>query len=303
MQTIEKIQIIQSNRSPKEAVPPRYPVSLRLIRLAFATVGRLFPAPMAKLAFRLFTTPRKRAKHKVSDAILEQAEIFDFLYGSQMLKGYQWGSGDRIILLVHGWESRGTALRSFVPSLVAQGFKVVAFDAPAHGNSGFTRTTLPHYGGAVRAIINRVGGVYGVIAHSFGGASTVFTLAKLDNSIAIKRMVMVACPSNFQDMFSQFLTAINAPSSVGKRFEQIVSSVVKIPLGEANVSHLLPQAKIEDLLVVHDRHDQVVPFAQGELIAGTVPHSQMLISKGWGHFALMKNEEIIERITHFISRG
>lgn len=300
MQTIEKIQVIQSNRPPREAVAPRYPVSLRLIRFAFATLGRLFPGPMAQLAFRLFTTPRKRAKHKVSDAILEQAEVFDFLYGAQMLKGYQWGTGDRIILLVHGWESRGTALRSFVPALVKQGFKVVAFDAPAHGNSGFTRTTLPHYGGAIRAIINRVGGVYGVIAHSFGGASTVFTLANLDNSIEIKRMVMVACPSNFADMLDQFLRAINAPPALAKRFENIVSSVVKVPISEANVSHLMPKAKIEDLLVVHDRHDQVVPFAQGELIANTQPNSQMLISKGWGHFALMKNEEIIERVTHFI---
>ena len=118
MLTKARVQFIQSNRKPKEALPCRYPVSLRLIRVAFATLGRLFPSLASKVAFRLFTTPRRRARHKSSDPILEKAEVFEFLYGEQMLKGYQWGSGGRTVLLVHGWESRGTALRTFVPSLL-----------------------------------------------------------------------------------------------------------------------------------------------------------------------------------------
>jgi alpha-beta hydrolase superfamily lysophospholipase len=61
---------------------------------------------------------------------MEQAEVFEFMYKGKILKGYSWGTGKRNV--VHGWESRGTALRSFVPVLLEKGFRVVAFDAPAH---------------------------------------------------------------------------------------------------------------------------------------------------------------------------
>ncbi len=301
MQTKERTEVIQSIRPAEKHVVAPYPFSMRMLRFGFATLGRLFPKPASKLAFRLFTTPRKRAQHKTTDAILEKASVFEFLYGQQMLKGYQWGTGERTVLLVHGWESRGTALRAFVPLLLEKGFKVVAFDAPAHGDSGFKQTTLPHFSGAVRAIINRLDGVYGIIGHSFGGATTVFSMAVMDTAIQVERLVLVATPSNYRAMFQQFLNAINASSSVTRLFHDKISSILNFPFEEANVDKLFPRDRVGELLVVHDRNDPIVPFSQGEKIANSKPNSRLLISEGWGHFALMKNQEVIEKVSEFIA--
>ena len=112
-----------------------YPFYLIFVKWSFAIFGSIFPKAVANLAYRIFTTPRMRAVHKRTDEIIESARLFEVLYGKIILKGYEWGRGARTILLVHGWESRGTALRSFVPGLVQAGFRVVAFDGPAHGNS------------------------------------------------------------------------------------------------------------------------------------------------------------------------
>ncbi|MCB9298397.1 MAG: hypothetical protein H6559_35595 [Lewinellaceae bacterium] len=58
--------------------------------------------------------------------------------------------------------------------MLERGFRVVlTFDGTGHYHSGGKRTNLLHFGGAVRAVFNQVGGAYGVITHSFGGASTV----------------------------------------------------------------------------------------------------------------------------------
>ena len=45
-------------------------------------------------------------------------------------------------LLVHGWEGRGAQLGSLVGPLVEAGLSVVAFDAPAHGDSPGNRLYL-----------------------------------------------------------------------------------------------------------------------------------------------------------------
>ena len=152
----------------KSEMPTRYPaLAFRLVRFGFQTLGRLFPQKAAEIAYKLFSTPRSRAKHRASDPILEQAHLFEVLYGKYILKGYEWGSGEKTILLVHGWESRGTALRTFVPALLKKGYKVVAMDGPAHGNSSGKSTNLPIFAGAVLAFIQQLGGVHGIITHSF----------------------------------------------------------------------------------------------------------------------------------------
>jgi pimeloyl-ACP methyl ester carboxylesterase len=45
-----------------------------------------------------------------------------------------WGEGPTV-LLAHGWESRRTHWSAFVPALTAAGYRAVAIDAPAHGDS------------------------------------------------------------------------------------------------------------------------------------------------------------------------
>src|SRR5688500_15132227 len=50
-----------------------------------------------------------------------------------VVRGHVWGTGPAVYL-VHGWGGRGSQLGSFVEPLLAGGFRVVMFDAPAHGD-------------------------------------------------------------------------------------------------------------------------------------------------------------------------
>lgn len=277
-----------------------YPFSINLLRVVFPLFSKLFPKLATKTAYKLFTTPRMRARHKVSDKILEQARVFDFLYGSHLLKGYEWGSGDRTILLVHGWESRGTALRSFVPKLVEQGFKVVAFDGPAHGNSGGKRTDLPSFGGAIRAIINRMGNVHGIIAHSFGGISTVFTLSTVDVNIKIDKLILIAVPSSAKKVIRSFTKLINAPRFIFEKLLQLIQRKFELSIDDTDIAKVAERVQVKDVLVVHDEFDQVVPVSEGKLIAQSWPNASFLISSGYGHFKIVKNPGIVDRVVSFI---
>lgn len=297
---IETLQTNHIDRSPDNASPSSKPLLLKLVQFAFQTLGPIFPAFAAKIAIRLFSTPQKRAYHKVSDEILESARMFEFLYGKQILKGYEWGRGAQTILLVHGWESRGTALRTFVPGLVAQGYRVVAFDGPAHGNSGGKRTNLVHFSGAVQAAIRQIGKVHGIIAHSFGGASTVYALANAKKPVEIEKLVLIAVPNSIQRVLEQTIRTLKLPKSVAEEFFKIIENILQAPVHSADVSQAYEHVQIKEALLVHDRQDRIVPFTTSEKIYESWDNATLLVTEGLGHYRLMKNPDLIERVVDFV---
>ena len=48
---------------------------------------------------------------------------------------YEWGAGDDVVVLAHGWDGRASQFAVLVRDLIAEGYRVVAFDAPAHGDT------------------------------------------------------------------------------------------------------------------------------------------------------------------------
>jgi pimeloyl-ACP methyl ester carboxylesterase len=286
--------------SAEAECPQQTSALLELVRVGFGTAGRLFPLTAARIAYQLFSTPRVRAKHSISDDLLESARLFEFLYGRQVLKGYEWGKGEQVVLLVHGWESRGTALRSFVPSLVEKGYRVVAFDGPAHGNSDGKRTNIVHFAGAVRAIIRQIGGVHSIITHSFGGASTVYALSNANPAIEVEKLVLIGVPNRMTRVLNEAAATMKLPTRVKKRFWSLLEKKLGTSLDQADLSKAAGRVNVKDLLIIHDRFDPVVAFHSAEEIHEAWENSTLLISEGYGHYRLMKNPDLIRRVTEFI---
>lgn len=301
MMTVNKIEYLKSDWiDAKPEKPVTYPWQLSVVRMGFGTVGRLFPGIAGKKAFQLFTTPRMRAKHRAPEPILAEARIFDILFGKYMLKCYEWGRGARTVLLVHGWESRGTALRTFVPDLVEKGYRVVAMDGPAHGDSGGQRVDLRSFGEAVRTVIRRLNSVHGVITHSFGGAATVFALSELDRSIELEKLVLIGTPNRMENIFKATAKTFNLPPKAARHFRSLMEAKAGMPLSEASLSKLGLNAQVGDALVVHDTTDRSVSLEAARLIAEAWPHARLLITEGYGHYRLMKNPDVIRRVAEFV---
>jgi len=293
-------EISPSKPMPKPRKPKHPALPLKLMQFAFGTLGRVFPKWFANLAFRFFAMPQSRAKHKVSDKVIERAKISDILVGKNMLKTYEWGEGEKTILLVHGWQSRGTALRSFVPKLNEAGFRVVAFDAPAHGDSSGKRADLLGYGGAIKALYNKYKNVSGVICHSFGGAAVIYAMYKLDPSMELEKYVTIGTPSAFSYPIYNALRTMNAPPMVRKYFIEKIESVSGMELEKTNVEYLHPFLKIKKALIVHDRQDEQVDFAEAENTVKHWKNAELQVTNGFGHFHLIKNAEVIERVVDFV---
>lgn len=302
METIPNTELLVTRwEDPAPERPASPPPALSYIRAAFRVLGPLVPRFAAGVAFRLFTTPRFRARHSSSDELLESARRFDLKYRNGKLQGYEWGEGERIILLVHGWESRGTAMRTFVPPLVEQGFRVVAFDGPAHGDSKGRRTNIIHFAEAVRAVILQLGSVYGIIGHSFGGASSLFALNRLDPSLGIEKLALVAVPANMLQIFNEAVQTLGLPPSVGKHFKTLLEKKAGRRLTDLDDAILgLPEGGVR-ILLVHDRQDRQVSWENSLLMVRHWNNAHLVLTDGYGHYRLMKNPDLIRRVAEFFA--
>lgn len=296
-------EILNSSwEDPTPEQPPKYPFILNFIQFLFGTLGRIFPKIAGRMAYKLFSTPISRAKHKSSDEILETAQIFEFMYGRDILKGYEWGSGDKTILLVHGWESRGTGLRTFVPKLLHAGYRVVAFDGPAHGDSGGKQTNLPHFAGAVAAAIHHIGDVYGIITHSFGGATTAFAMAHLDPFIQVEKLVFIAVPGKMKTVLNSAVNQLNVPPNAANEFYKIIEKKLKgVPFSETNIPNIGEKVKAKDVLLVYDKKDPIIKFDSAEAIFENWDNASLLATEGYGHYRVMKNPDVVDRVCWFVN--
>lgn len=283
-----------------EKVRPINKKKIRLVQFYFQTIGRLLPKKSAWRAYQIFSSPRRRAYHRQTDAILEAAKVAELRYKHNTLKLYEWGEGERTILLAHGWESRGTALRMYVQPLLAQGFRVVAFDAPAHGDSDGTWNNLPHNAGAVVAVIRHFGGIEAAIAHSFGCSSIIFAQQFLDNTIPIKRLVFLAAPSPVRVIMNEYFDMIKIPDATRFHFEQLIKKFADVNIDDLDIAKAANRVKVEKLLLIHDKNDPITPFGVAQGIASTWRNAILLATEGYGHFRIAKNSDVIARIISFI---
>ena len=129
------------------------------------------PKLAGRVAFKMFLTPNHRPVTAAEQRILDQAHHVVIYHGEDRLSGYVWGNTGPTVLLVHGWEGSAGSMTSLVAPLRAQGYRIVAFDAPAHGISRARQTNLMDYGRALREAIEQLGPVFAIVAHSTGRLS------------------------------------------------------------------------------------------------------------------------------------
>ena len=294
------VEIINEGPRMEPLPSKRTPMMVKMIRTGFQWFSPIFPRTATKIAYRFFTTPMVRARHNQTDAILEAAEVSEFVYGKGLLKLYQWGKSERTILLVHGWQSRGTALRSFVPGLLEQGFQVVAFDGPAHGDSPGKRLNLPVYGGVIHALLNRFEHVHGIIGHSFGGGSTLHAFYANKIKRVLPRMVMIASPTNICWVVEDYLNTFRLGAAAQRHFKNLISKKMGMPFEMADANLFYPELPINKLLIVHDVEDHSVPFSMAKSFFEKHDNIQMAATRGMGHFKLMKHPKVLDKVLAFI---
>lgn len=266
---------------------------LPYIRLANATVGRLAPGVTARAARKMLMTPRPQSTRDWEIRHMETATRITLPNGLSTL---QWGvEGAPIILCLHGWEGRGSQFGMLALPLAEAGYRVIALDAPAHGESPGREANPLVFRDALLDTGKALGQLELVIGHSMGASASALAIAQ---GLDTRSAVLVAGPASLRDVLNRFAGYFGLPDSARRRFLGIVESHTRAPLDTVEVSQL---AKHFDMpaLVVHDQDDPMVPFSDAGQIADHWPQARLLTTSGLGHFQALRDAQVISTIVTF----
>jgi pimeloyl-ACP methyl ester carboxylesterase len=271
----------------------------------FLTSSLLLPEYAAALAERLFLTP--------PEPRLPQSTFFDFLdahssyveHRGRNLATWRWGPLDApAVLLAHGWGGHAAQMRGFVPRLLAEGFRVVAYDQPAHGLSEGKLTGLPDFAGALAAVAAHHGGVRHVVAHSLGAVATAIAIAQGQSSpsrgLTLENAVLVSPPSDLVGYSRQFARWYWMPEPLRRAMQAAIEERFGVRWADLEISRLAPRLKTP-ALVIHDHGDNFVPWKQGAALARSWPGARLLTTEGLGHGRILESETALRAAANFIA--
>jgi pimeloyl-ACP methyl ester carboxylesterase len=280
----------------------------RLTKAALQTAFVLSENLGVRLAERLFTSPRRHRRPDRERAVLatgRQLDIDVALHSPrwrgerQRVTAWRWGHGPTV-LLVHGWEGRGSQLGAFVDPLVRAGLSVVAFDAPGHGDSPGHRLLLADLADCIVGVARAVGPLHGIVAHSFGAAAVL--LAHQRGAVEAARNVMLAPNVLIDDAVARFARAVALDDRDRASLEVQLAKDNGVPTSALELDQLVGQRDAA-LLVVHDRGDREVPFVHAERLIDVWRQARLHPTEGLGHRRILRDPAVVAEVVDFVKHG
>ncbi|RIH87632.1 2-succinyl-6-hydroxy-2,4-cyclohexadiene-1-carboxylate synthase [Calidithermus terrae] len=258
-------------------------------------------------AVDLFLTPARRGEATYPEAFTRatvlrvpyQQRVFLRPEGEAVeVQVYAWGpAGAPAVLLVHGWESHAGRMGGFVEPLLRQGYRVLAFDAPAHGRSGGRQASMADFAGAVEALSSYFPPVVGLIGHSLGGGAALWHLAHA--GAALHKVAALGSPARVTDPVRGFARALGFSPEATAELLAAFHERFGRPMESFSLDRLRFPERV-GVLLVHDRGDDVVPYAHAEALRGAIPAARLYPTTGLGHRAILKDESVIAQVARFM---
>lgn len=217
---------------------------------------------------------------------------------------YQWGTGTSAALLMHGWNGRASQFATLVRDLVGEGYRVVAFDAPAHGASPGRRTDVRDWVTAAHLLSDSEGPFELIVGHSVGAFAA---LAAVRDGVATPRVVSIAGAGTVSAFHDQFWRMLRMPLKARPAFDAAFYRRLGIGREESDarfdaLANSLPDSTT--LLVVHDREDRALDVRNSEALHAAHPtQSRLLLTDGFGHNGLLAADPALDAVLAFAADG
>jgi pimeloyl-ACP methyl ester carboxylesterase len=248
--------------------------------------------------YRTFFGPSRYEVKPADQVILDSGENSRLPFAGGELAITTWGRGPAV-LLMHGWGGGRAQMAGLVEPLLSAGYRVVAYDQPAHGESSGQTTNLLEIAPSMDLIAEHEGAFRAVIAHSFGTLVTSYALVHR-NFPPPARLVYFGSFNRLMDSLPRFQALANLPDAVmdGLRlmiYEKFGREVVEAIANE----RLAPQIHIPALMF-HDSADNVTPVEDSRLIAQVWKSAQLIETEGLGHRGALQSKDIHDKVVRFL---
>ena len=254
---------------------------------------------IVKKTYQAFFSPSQYEVKPTEREVIERGNNYRIPFDGGELAVTTWGESGPAVLLMHGWGGARAQMTGFVEPLLSAGYRVVAYDQPAHGESGGKMTNLLEIAPTMDLIKEKEGNFDAVIAHSFGTLITSYALVKR-NFPPPSKLIYFGAFNRLLESLPRFQVLANLPDEIidGLRnmiYENFGRDVLDPIVNES----LVPQIHIPALMF-HDRSDNVTPVEDSRAIANAWTEAQYIETNGLGHRGALQAAEIHEQVIKFL---
>lgn len=279
-------------------------------------LDRFPPARAGDLAYKRFLKPRFSSRRSPDHAVLAERARFHLRHADWVrvpttegpVQAYVFEPDRKAdcrggVLIAHGWTSEASFMAVIAEQLRRAGFRVVAFDQPAHGKSARAEASVVDGARALRQVAEALGPTPFVVAHSMGGLAALLAAVggpPIGPGYPFERFVLIASPNRFKTITDEFTDEVGLTPSARRAFERRLERIAHRTMSSFTVANLLAATQ-RPALVVHARDDCEVAFAHAEEIAARCPLAEIRAVDGVGHRNILFAPPVIRAVVSYLT--
>jgi hypothetical protein len=258
-------------------------------------VNSISPRLGGKHAFLLFCYPFPLKFKKYQSDFLKTSH-FSFLdFEGKRIAQYRWGSGEKVILCLHGWQSNSFRWKKYVEVLDKKKYKMICLDAPAHGRSDGVLFNVPMYARLIQQFLEQ-NKVDSILSHSLGAFSTMYLLSNYP-LLSPPKVIALGTPSYADSFIDEFIRVLNLSSKARRNLVTYFTNYSGLKTNDFD-SKLFAKNQKSFGLIVHDINDKEAPFEYAKEMAKIWPKSRFLGTEGFGH--KLRDDSVVQEVIKFI---
>lgn len=255
---------------------------------------------IVRKTYQAFFSPSRYEEKSSDRTVIERGNNYRIPFDGGELAVTTWGESSSAILLMHGWGGSRAQMTGFVDPLLSAGYRVIAYDQPAHGESDGKMTNLIEIAPTMDLIAQREGPFDAVIAHSFGTLITSYALVNR-NFPAPRRLVYLGSFNELLESLPRFQVIAGLPDEIMDGFRAMLYENFGRELLESITNEkLTPQIHIPALMF-HDATDNVTPVEDSRTIAKVWKYARYIETEGLGHRGALQSKSIHEQALTFMN--
>ncbi len=275
-------------------------LAIGYVQTKFKLLSAISKRKAAEKALVVFGTPFMKSIRK---APIKNAEVIHFQLNNKKMNGYRWNHPQpQKALILHGFGSAAHKFEDYALLLIEKGFEVLAFDAPAHGNSEGDTTNAIEYSEMIQEVMERFGPIENFIAHSFGGISLSLALEQVTHDANTKVVFIAPATETTSAVDGAFKMLKLKNETVRNEFEKIILNLTGKNVAWFSMRRAMDHIKAS-ILWVHDEEDDITPWADAlKVKEDNHPNIKFVCTKGLGHRKIYHDDNIKKQVIDFMEK-
>lgn len=278
--------------------------------------GHLPPALAGDLAYKRFLQPRLSSRRSPDHVALADRARFHLRHANWVsvpttegpVQAYVFEPDAKAeargsVLIAHGWTSEASFMAVIAEQLRRAGFRVVAFDQPAHGRTSRAAASLIDCARALLQVAEALGPVRFAVTHSMGGLAALLVGEggpPMPRRYAFERYVLIASPNRLQTITDEFADEMGLGPKARRAYERHLERIAHRALSTFTAANLL-SATGRPALVIHARDDTEVGFQDAEAIVARCSEATLQAVDGFGHRNILFAPPVIRAVVSYLT--